>query len=113
MFSHLPEFIIIMGIGLIVFGPEKLPEIAANVGKMVREMRDMMDTAMNPRDTQVPDDFSTYYYESLSRSGEDYSEHEVDEPTLQTEGAMVSDEPDVPVMPGAEPAPAPGTAEEG
>jgi TatA/E family protein of Tat protein translocase len=71
MFGHLPELIIILGIGLIVFGPEKLPEVAASAGKMVREFRDLVDTAMNPVDTHVPEDFSQYYYESLARAGED------------------------------------------
>lgn len=71
MFGHLPELIIILGIGLIVFGPEKLPEVAASAGKMVREFRDLVDTAMNPVDTHVPEDFSQYYYESLTRAGEE------------------------------------------
>src|SRR5205807_8560519 len=76
MFGHLPELIIILVIGLIVFGPEKLPEVAAEAGKMVREFRQIVDTAMNPHDTPVPDDFSTYYYESLGRSGEDVPSEE-------------------------------------
>jgi TatA/E family protein of Tat protein translocase len=70
MFGHFPELIIILGLALIVFGPEKLPEIAANAGKMIREFRDLMDSAINPRETQVPEDFTQYYYESLSRAGE-------------------------------------------
>jgi TatA/E family protein of Tat protein translocase len=72
MLGHFPELLIILAIGLIVFGPEKLPEVAANAGKMIRELREMVDTAMNPEDHRVPDDdFSDYYYESLARSGED------------------------------------------
>jgi TatA/E family protein of Tat protein translocase len=74
MFGHFPELIIILVIALIVFGPEKLPEVASNVGKMVREARAIMDTAMNGVDEAVPDDFSSYYYESLSRAGEDVPE---------------------------------------
>lgn len=70
MFGHFPELIIILALALIVFGPEKLPEVAANAGKMVREFRDLMDSAINPRETQVPEDFTQYYYESLSRAGE-------------------------------------------
>ncbi len=69
-FGHLPELLIIMVIGLIVFGPEKLPEVAANVGKMVREVRSVMDAALHPDDITPPDDFASYYYESLARSGE-------------------------------------------
>lgn len=77
MFGHLPELFIVLVIALIVFGPEKLPEVAANAGKFVREMRHMADEVMNPQehpvsdDQPVPDDFSTYYYESLARSGEE------------------------------------------
>lgn len=71
MFGHLPEFFIVLVIGLIVFGPERLPEVAANAGKMVREVRQALDVGLNPRDVEVPTDFSTYYYESMARSGED------------------------------------------
>jgi TatA/E family protein of Tat protein translocase len=71
MFQHLPELAIILIIGLIIFGPEKLPEVAASAGRMVREVRQAMDAALNPEDTEVREDFSTYYYESLSRSGEE------------------------------------------
>lgn len=70
MFGHLPELGIILVIALIVFGPDKLPEVAANAGKMVREVRQAMDLALHPEDQQVPDDFSTYYYDSLERTGE-------------------------------------------
>jgi TatA/E family protein of Tat protein translocase len=71
MFGHMPELLIILVIALIVFGPEKLPEVAANAGKMVREVRSMMHEAMNPDDYKIPDDFSSYFHESLARSGEE------------------------------------------
>jgi hypothetical protein len=38
---------------------------------------------MHPEDHEVPEDFSTYYYESLARSGEDIPEDdeaEIEEP---------------------------------
>ena len=35
----LPEFILILVVGLVVFGPSKLPELARTVGKGVREFR--------------------------------------------------------------------------
>lgn len=71
MFGHIPELIIILVLALIVFGPEKLPEVAHNAGKMMRELREVMDSAMNPVDVGVPDDFEAYYHESLARSGEE------------------------------------------
>ena len=55
MFGHLPELAIVLLIALIFFGPEKLPEVAASAGKMIREVRQAMDTALRPEDTQVPD----------------------------------------------------------
>jgi len=73
MFGHLPELFLIMVIALIVFGPEKLPEVAAQAGKWVREAREVIDSAMTPHETHQPDDFSAYYYDSLARSTEDAS----------------------------------------
>ena len=35
----IPEFILILIVGLIVFGPSKLPEIGRSVGKCLREFR--------------------------------------------------------------------------
>jgi TatA/E family protein of Tat protein translocase len=38
-FNHLPELLIIMVVALIVFGPQRLPEVGASVGKAMREFR--------------------------------------------------------------------------
>ena|SRR5947209_425584 len=71
MFGHFPELIIILILALVFFGPEKLPEIAGSAGKMMAELRAAMDAAMHP-DTEIQDDeFATYYYDSLERSGEE------------------------------------------
>jgi sec-independent protein translocase protein TatA len=65
MFGHLPELLIIMVVALIVFGPEKLPEVAGTVGRAVRDVRQAFDQAMNPEEEPV--DFDAYYreYEAL------------------------------------------------
>jgi|SRR5947209_3690248 len=78
MFGHLPELIIVLVLGLIVLGPDKLPEAAATAGRFVREMRESVDAVMNPQDVEVPEDYSTYYYESLDRAGEDVPESDDD-----------------------------------
>ena len=70
MFGHPLELIVVLVLALIFFGPEKLPEVAATAGKFVRELRQAFEAAANPEDTTLPDDFSTYYYESMARSGE-------------------------------------------
>jgi|SRR5579872_5196511 len=88
MFGHWAELGLVLLIALIVFGPERLPEVAHNVGKFVRDMRESFDAAMNTEDHEAPDDFSQYYYESLARSGEAPVVEELD-----TEGEESEEEP--------------------
>lgn len=38
-FSHMPEVIALFVIGLIVFGPKRLPEIGRSVGDGIRELK--------------------------------------------------------------------------
>jgi TatA/E family protein of Tat protein translocase len=82
MFGHFPELLLILLVGLLVFGPEKLPEIAANAGKMLREVRQAYETTMHPVTEPEPDDFTQYYYESLARSGETVPEVAADDQHL-------------------------------
>jgi TatA/E family protein of Tat protein translocase len=72
----MPELLIILALALIVFGPDKLPEVASTVGKAVREVRSALDLATHPEDHEIPEDFSTYYYESLERAGDEVPEEE-------------------------------------
>jgi TatA/E family protein of Tat protein translocase len=78
MFGHMPELLIILALALIVFGPDKLPEVASTVGKAVREVRSALESATHPEDHEVPEDFSSYYYESLARAGEEIPEADVE-----------------------------------
>lgn len=53
----IPEFILILIVGLIVFGPSKLPEIGRAVGKGLREFRkasSALQAAINAPDDPVP-----------------------------------------------------------
>jgi Sec-independent protein translocase protein TatA len=79
MFGHLPELAIVLILGLIFFGPEKLPEIAGSAGKMVGELRAAFDTAMQPDQEIDDDEFSTYYYDAMHRSGEMDEDVELDD----------------------------------
>lgn len=116
MFGHFPELLLILLVGLLVFGPEKLPEIAANAGKMLREVRQAYETTMHPVTEPEPDDFTQYYYESLARSGETVPEAAADDQHLEiwpgiggTEGVeMAVGEGEVPTVElheGGEPGP--------
>lgn len=109
MFGHLPELAIILVLALIVFGPEKMPEMAHNAGKFVREIRDAMDTVMNPEEVEVPDDFSTYYQEEMESLGElpevEYGPHartEFDDIDLDPGGANGEVEPSAEIVPESE-----------
>jgi TatA/E family protein of Tat protein translocase len=93
MFGHFPELIIVLVLALIFFGPEKLPEIAGSAGKMVGELRAAMDAAMHP-DTEIADDeFATYYYDSVHRSGEtDVELDDLPDPGDDVDLSMTDDE---------------------
>jgi sec-independent protein translocase protein TatA len=40
--GHLPELLVVLFIGLLVFGPKRLMEMASSLGKALREMRDSL-----------------------------------------------------------------------
>lgn len=80
MFGHFPELVVVLVLALIFFGPEKLPEIAGSAGKMIGELRSAMD-AVTHQDEEIEDDeFSTYYYESLQRQGNEEELEELPDP---------------------------------
>jgi sec-independent protein translocase protein TatB len=54
----LPEIGVILVVALLVFGPEKLPEIARQAGGFVRTLRQMADNAKNDLGREMGEDFS-------------------------------------------------------
>jgi sec-independent protein translocase protein TatB len=48
----LPEFALLAVVALLVFGPDKLPDVARQAGRMVRQLRDLAQSAR----TQVADE---------------------------------------------------------
>ena len=46
----LPEILVIMVVALLVFGPQRLPEVARQVGAALREVRKMQDTVRGELD---------------------------------------------------------------
>jgi TatA/E family protein of Tat protein translocase len=93
MLGHLPELIIVLVLALIFFGPEKLPQMASDAGKMVRELRQAIESVGKDTELEDDDQFATYYQESLERSGEtvdpaddvDYEDSEVDYANMEGE----------------------------
>jgi sec-independent protein translocase protein TatB len=54
----LPEIGVILVVALLVFGPEKLPEIARQAGGFVRTLRQMAENAKNDLGREMGQDFS-------------------------------------------------------
>jgi TatA/E family protein of Tat protein translocase len=93
MLGHPLELIIVLVLALIFFGPEKLPEVASSAGKFMRELRQAFEAAANPEEETLPDDFSTYYYDSMARSGEEsVAVEDMPDPADDTTDYLHSDE---------------------
>jgi sec-independent protein translocase protein TatB len=52
------KIILILVVALVVFGPQRLPEIARQVGAMVRELRRMQDSVRGELEQVLHPDFS-------------------------------------------------------
>ncbi len=50
---HAPELIIILVVALLIFGPKRLPEMGAGVGKFIREFRKGVNEISNPKEEKV------------------------------------------------------------
>jgi Tat protein translocase TatB subunit len=50
------EIVVVAAIALIVFGPQRLPEIARNIGKAIRELRRMASDVREEFDLSLDDD---------------------------------------------------------
>ena len=52
------EFVVIALIAIIVFGPDKLPDLAKQAGAMLRKARDFANSARDELRTELGDDFA-------------------------------------------------------
>ena len=52
-FGHLPELIIAMVLGLLIFGPKRLPEMGNAIGKTIKEFRHTMSELTESRPSPV------------------------------------------------------------
>ena len=53
-----PEIFLIGMVGVIVFGPDKLPDLAKQAGSFLRTLRRMADNAKNDLGREIGEDFS-------------------------------------------------------
>ncbi|MCD9199004.1 sec-independent translocase [Aeromicrobium wangtongii] len=61
----MPEIAVIMVLALLLFGPEKLPELAKQAAGFVRTVRKMADNAKNDLSRELGEDFSDLDLSSL------------------------------------------------
>ena len=52
-----PEMLVILIVGVMVFGPEKLPDLAKQAGGFLRSLRRMMDDAKQDLSTELGEDY--------------------------------------------------------
>lgn len=50
------ELLVVLAVALIVVGPERLPELARSVGRVLRQFRDVQDEVRNMVSSEVNDD---------------------------------------------------------
>ena len=53
-----PEIGVIVVVGLVVFGPDRLPDMARQAGKFIRTVRQMADNAKNDLGREIGHDLS-------------------------------------------------------
>jgi sec-independent protein translocase protein TatB len=67
MFGNLglPEILLLAVVGLIVFGPERLPRAARDAGKVIRQLRAMSQQAMDDVKGELGPEFTDLDLRSL------------------------------------------------
>jgi sec-independent protein translocase protein TatB len=67
MFSNLglPEILLLTVVGLLVFGPERLPKAAADAGRFIRQLRQMARGATEQLKTELGPEFADLDIASL------------------------------------------------
>jgi sec-independent protein translocase protein TatB len=93
------ELIVLAGVGVIVLGPERLPQYAAQLGKFVRQARSFARTARSQIREELGEDFDDIDWASLDPRR--YDPRRIvreallddDEPVLHEPRGSSSDEP--------------------
>jgi sec-independent protein translocase protein TatA len=64
---HGPELIIIVVIALLIFGPKRLPEMGASIGKSIKEFKKGMNELTTPKEEKEEKEDSTPSLEAIER----------------------------------------------
>jgi sec-independent protein translocase protein TatB len=60
------EFIVLAAVALIVFGPDKLPQLTKDAGRMLRTLRDMAQGARTQLSSELGPEFANFDVSSLN-----------------------------------------------
>jgi sec-independent protein translocase protein TatB len=83
------KIILILVVALIVFGPQRLPEIARQVGSAIRELRRMQDTVRGELEQVLHPDFSPHDAMGHDATGHDAMGQDAIAPTEETDHAAL------------------------
>jgi sec-independent protein translocase protein TatB len=60
------EFLLLAAVALIVFGPDRLPDLARDAGRMLRALRDVAQGARSQLNSELGPDFADFDLSSLN-----------------------------------------------
>jgi sec-independent protein translocase protein TatB len=60
------EFLLLAAVGLIVFGPDRLPELARDAARMLRALRDVAQGARSQLNSELGPEFADFDLSSLN-----------------------------------------------
>jgi|SRR5947209_901744 len=63
---HAPELIILLVVALLIFGPKRLPEMGAGVGKFIKEFRKGVNEISNPKEEKA-EELKSSSFEAIER----------------------------------------------
>ncbi|QWC84393.1 Sec-independent protein translocase protein TatB [Nocardioidaceae bacterium] len=59
------EFVVLLVVGLVVFGPDRLPEFARTAGRTLRRVKEFSDSARDELRNELGPDFADFEFEDL------------------------------------------------
>jgi sec-independent protein translocase protein TatB len=62
----IPEIVVLLGLGIVLFGPDKLPSAAANAARFLRQVRAFSDNARNDLRNELGPEFDGLNLEDLN-----------------------------------------------